>query len=123
MLKTLSFIRILFLKQQGSILRCFFRLKFEKSLSINTFFSFIFRSKMIVHTAGKDQIKYFGQNLPGKITFFYVQTTTARLSFCCHKSLFHHLGNCRVLKCITVPTTTTSDRIGTSSKHKKTKTM
>ena len=32
MLKILPFIRILYLKQQNSILRCFSRLKFEKSL-------------------------------------------------------------------------------------------
>ena len=32
MLKILPFIRILFLKQQSSILQCFCRLKFEKSL-------------------------------------------------------------------------------------------
>ena len=47
MLKILPFIRILYLKQQSSILRCFCRLKFEKSLINNTFFSFIFHSKMI----------------------------------------------------------------------------
>ena len=49
--------QILYLKKQGSILRCFCRLKFEKSLFNNTFFSFIFRNKMIVHKAEKDQIK------------------------------------------------------------------
>ena len=38
------------------------------------FFSFIFDSKMIFRTAGKDQTKYFAQNQLGKITFFYVQT-------------------------------------------------
>ena len=47
MLKTLPFIKIIYLKQQSSILRCFCRLKFEKSLINNTFFSFIFHSKMI----------------------------------------------------------------------------
>ena len=47
MLKILPFIQILYLKQQSSILRCFCRLKFEKSLINNTFFSFIFHSKMI----------------------------------------------------------------------------
>ena len=47
MLKILPFIKILYLKQQSSILRCFCRLKFEKSLINNTFFSFIFHSKMI----------------------------------------------------------------------------
>ena len=62
MLKMLLFIRILYLKQQSSILRCFSRLKFEKSLFSNTFFSFIFPIKMIVYTAEKDQIKYFAQN-------------------------------------------------------------
>ena len=29
---------------------------------------------MIVHTAEKEQIKYFAQNQSGKITVFYVQT-------------------------------------------------
>ena len=43
------FIRIIYLKQQRNILS-FRRSKFEKS-----FF-------MIVHTAGKDQIKYFAKN-------------------------------------------------------------
>ena len=38
----------------SNILQCFCRLKFEKKLY---FFSFIFRSKMIVHTAEK--VKYF----------------------------------------------------------------
>ena len=61
-LKILSFIQILYLKQESSILRCYSRLKFEKSLFSNTFFSFIFRSKMIVHTAEKEQMKYFVQN-------------------------------------------------------------
>ena len=38
------------------------------------FFSFTFRSKMIVHAAEKNQVKYFAQNLLGKISLFYVQT-------------------------------------------------
>ena len=62
MLKILPFIRILYLNQQDSILRCFSRLKFEKRLFSNKFFSFISRCKMIVHAAGKNQIKYFAQN-------------------------------------------------------------
>ena len=62
MLKISPFMQILYLKKQGSILRCFCRLKFEKSLFKNTFFSFIFRSKIIVHTAEKNQVKYFAQN-------------------------------------------------------------
>ena len=61
MLKILLFIRILYLKQQSSILGCFCKLKFEKGLFNNTFFRFIFRNKMIVHTAEKNQIKYFAQ--------------------------------------------------------------
>ena len=74
---------------------------------------------MIVHTAEKDQVKHFAQKLLGRIIFFYVQTA-ASLSCCCHKlrlckfveqKTFHHLGNCRVLKCITPLTTTTSDTI------------
>ena len=59
MLKMLLFIRILYLKQQSNILRCFSRLKFEKSLFSNTFFSFLFRVKMIVYTAGKDKLNIF----------------------------------------------------------------
>ena len=102
---------ILYLKQQSSILWCFCRLKFwKKSLFTNMFFSFTFRSRMIVHAAEKNQVKYFAQNLLGKISLFYVQTA-AWLSCCCHKLLFHHLRNCRVLKCITIWVTTTSDRI------------
>ena len=54
-LKILPFTQILYRKQQSSILRCFSRLKFEKSLFRNTFFSFMFGSKMIIHTAEKDQ--------------------------------------------------------------------
>ena len=56
-----------------------------------------------------------------KVTFFYVQAT-AWHSCCCHKfclfkfldsckRLSHNLGNCKVLKWITLQTTTTSDRI------------
>ena len=93
-LKILPFILILYLKQQSSILWCFCGLKFEESFN-NTFFSFIFRCKIIVHAAEKDQIKYFYQNHPGKIAFFYVQTA-AWLSCCWHKLLFHNLWNCRV---------------------------
>ena len=76
MLKILPFIRIIYLKQQSSISWCFSRLKFEKSLFSNTFFSFVSRSKIIVHTAEKDQVKYFAQNKLCKIAIFYVQTAT-----------------------------------------------
>ena len=62
MLKNLSFIRILYFKQESSILRGICSLKLEKSLFSNTFFSFIFCSNMKVHTAEKDQIKNFAQN-------------------------------------------------------------
>ena len=61
-LKILSFIRIIYFKQQSSILWCFCRLKFEKSLFNSTFLSFIFRCKMTVHTAEKKKTKYFTQN-------------------------------------------------------------
>ena len=50
-------------------MRCFSRLKFEKTLFSNTFFSFIFHSKITVHTAEKKQIKYFAPNQPSKIAF------------------------------------------------------
>ena len=50
MLKILPFIGILYFKLQSSALRCFSRLKFEKRLLL-ILLSFIFRSKMIVHTA------------------------------------------------------------------------
>ena len=63
MLKVVPFIRVLDLKQQSSILRCFCRLKFEKKFLSNTFLSSIFRSKIIVHTAeAPHQIKYFALN-------------------------------------------------------------
>ena len=55
----------------------------------NTFFSFIFHSKMLAHTAEKDQIKYFAQSCLGKIALFYEQSA-AWLSCCCHKLLSHH---------------------------------
>ena len=61
-LKTLAFIIIICFKKQSSILWWFFRLKFEKTLFSNKFFNFIFHSKIIDHTAEKDQIKYFAQN-------------------------------------------------------------
>ena len=38
------------------------------------FFSLIVRSKMMVHKAEKNQIKYSAQNYLDKIAFFYVQT-------------------------------------------------
>ena len=43
--------------------------KFEKPLLSNTFFSFIFCSKMTVYTAEKEQMKYFAPNSPIKIEF------------------------------------------------------
>ena len=107
MFKILLFIRILYLKKQSSILWSFFMLKFEKSSFNNEFLSFIFHSKMIVHRAEKDQIKYFAQNLLDKIAFFHMQTATWR-SCCCHKLLFHHLRNFRLLKCIIIWTNTTT---------------
>ena len=62
MLKILAFIRILCLKQQSNILRCFCSLKFGKKLIQSKFFSFIFHSTMIAYTAENGQIKYFAQN-------------------------------------------------------------
>ena len=50
----LPFIRIIYLKQQSNILRCFCSLKFEKKLSSNKFFNFIFHTKMIALTSEKD---------------------------------------------------------------------
>ena len=52
MLKILPFIQILCLKQQNSILQCFSRLEFEKSLFSNTFFSFVFRIIVIMQNIG-----------------------------------------------------------------------
>ena len=49
----MSLIRILYLEQQSNIVRCLCSLKFGKSLFSRKFFSFIFRSKMIVDTAKK----------------------------------------------------------------------
>ena len=54
MLKILSFIQILYPQR-------FCSLKFEKSLFSNKFFSFIYLSKMTVHTAEKDRIKYLAK--------------------------------------------------------------
>ena len=50
MLKILPFIRILYLKQQSSILQCF------------RFLGYISQQDDPVHAAEKDQIKYFAQN-------------------------------------------------------------
>ena len=48
-----------------------------------------------VHTAEKEQIKYFTQKQLGKITFFYVQTA-ALLSCYCHKlCLFKFVESCK----------------------------
>ena len=52
MLKILPFIQIFYLKQQNSILQCFSRLEFEKSLFSNTFFSFVFRIIVIMQNIG-----------------------------------------------------------------------
>ena len=92
----LLFIRILYLKQQINILRCYCSLNFEKSLFSNKFFSLVFRSKMIVH-AEKEQVKYFAQNKLGKITLFYLQTA-AWPSCCCHKwCLFNSVESYKIL--------------------------
>ena len=57
------FIRIKYLKQQSSILWCFYRLKFENGLFSNKFFSCtILHSKGIIYLAGKVQVKYFVKN-------------------------------------------------------------
>ena len=56
----LSFIQILETTKQYSAVLC--SLKFEKSLFSNKFFNFIFRNKMAVLTAEKDEVKYFTQN-------------------------------------------------------------
>ena len=45
-IKILSFIQILYLKQQSNIMRCFCGIEFGKSLITNKFFSFIRCSKM-----------------------------------------------------------------------------
>ena len=57
------------------ILQRFCSIEFYKVLFSNKFFNFTFPSKMTVHTSEKDQTNCFAQNKPGKITFFYVQTT------------------------------------------------
>ena len=110
---------ILNLKQQCIILQCICCLTFEKSLFNIKFSSFIFHSKLIAHTAEKDQIKYVAQNST-KIAFI-VKTAAWRSCYCHNlhlfksvgscKRLFHNLGNCKVLKCITLWTNTPSDRI------------
>ena len=59
MWKILSFIGILYLKQQysGSLLQ----INIWEVFFSNKFFSFIFRSKMKILAAKKDQIKYFAR--------------------------------------------------------------
>ena len=59
------FIRIVYLKQQNNVIRCFYILKFENNLFSNI------RSMGIVSTAEKIKVKNF---VPVKISFFYVRT-------------------------------------------------
>ena len=49
----LSFIRILYLKQQNNFLRCFCNFKLENSLFSKKLFSCIFLNKGIVYTVEK----------------------------------------------------------------------
>ena len=70
----LSFIWILYLKQQTNILWCFCSLRFESSLFNNNLFRCLFLSKRIAYIAEKEQVKYFLQNELVKMTFFYVHT-------------------------------------------------
>ena len=51
MLTILSFIRILYLKQQNIVLRYFCSLKFQENLFS---FQYYIRSEMVLHTAEKD---------------------------------------------------------------------
>ena len=61
MLKIFSFI-LNSVSKKNSIMQRFYSLKFEKiSLFSNKFFSFIFGSKMTVHTAENEQI-FLAQN-------------------------------------------------------------
>ena len=74
----LLFIRVLYLKQQNNILRCFCRLKFGNSLFSNKLSSCIFHSRTIVYTTKKVHIKYFVENWHLKRTFFYVKTVAIK---------------------------------------------
>ena len=60
-LKILSFIPILYLKQQSNILQGFCSLKFEKRFFSNKFSFLCFTAKR-VDTAEKAQVKHFAQN-------------------------------------------------------------
>ena len=77
----LSFIQVLYLKQQSNIVQCFYSLKFENGLFRNKLSNCIYRSKRIVYTTKKVHTKYFVQNWPVKRTFFYLQTN---VWLCCH---------------------------------------
>ena len=84
MLKIMPFIQILYVEHESSILRCFCRLKFKKRLFNNTFLSFIFLVRW-------SSCSWKGPN---------------NLFCCCHK-----LKSKTIVKCITIWTTTASDRI------------
>ena len=77
----LSFISVLYLKQQNNNLRWFCSLKYENSLFSNKLSNCIFRSKRIVYTSKKVHIKYFVQNWLVKRASFYVQAVAW---LCCH---------------------------------------
>ena len=63
MLKTLSFIQILCLKQQSKYLRYFFNFKFETKFIQQYVFQFYISLKEDVKWKDeKDQVKYFAQN-------------------------------------------------------------
>ena len=68
-------------KSTKIILMCFKSLKFENSLFSNKFSNYIFRSKRIVYTTKKVQIKYFVKNWSDRRTFICLQTVAW---LCCH---------------------------------------
>ena len=83
----LSFIQVLYLKQQNNVLRWFYSLKFETSLFSNKFSNCIFCSKGIVYRTKMVHIKYFIQNWPVKKTLFYLHTVAW---LCCHCHKLRH---------------------------------
>ena len=71
----LSFIPILYLKEQSNILWCLWDLRFEKLLYSNKLLSYIFRSKRIVYTVKKVQQSILFKTVTFKtFTFFYAET-------------------------------------------------
>ena len=114
----LSFIWILYLKQQNNILWCFCNLKLENILrSKKTFSCTIFHSKGIVYTAEKIQTKYFVRNYPSWLNYHFsiwelpLEFAVTAINYICGILKKTYSGNCRFLKFITLLPTTRADSI------------